>query len=138
MSERGRQVYFPLSHDEDQKMWQAFRDGSASSALNPIVTSHVAREHHAGVAERQAVLAEAAAWIADSIGYPIETRMPDYPMPQALWDALVDHIHADRSGDWHGNTLDREETESWLADEAGRPTTLDGGTDPMTSHEVTP
>lgn len=65
-------------------------------------------------------LAAAAAWIAESIGYPVETRMPDHPMPQALWDALVDHIHADPGGQWHGNTLDREDTESWLAEEAGR------------------
>jgi hypothetical protein len=64
-------------------------------------------------------LAEAAAWIAEAIGYPIETRMPDHPMPAALWDALVDHIHADEAGKWHGNELDRDETESWLACEAG-------------------
>lgn len=67
-----------------------------------------------------AVLAEVAAWVADSIGYPVEVRFPNHPMPQPLWDALVDHIHADESGKWHGNTLDREDTESWLADEAGR------------------
>lgn len=65
-------------------------------------------------------LEEAAAWVAESIGYPVEVTMPAHPMPQGLWDALVDHVHADKSGKWHGNTLDRDETESWLADEAGR------------------
>jgi hypothetical protein len=47
-----RQVYFSLSHDEDQQMWQAFREGCAASALELIITRHVAREHHAGRAER--------------------------------------------------------------------------------------
>lgn len=65
-------------------------------------------------------LRAAAAWVAESVGYPVEAAMPDHPMPQALWDALVDHVHADESGKWHGNTLDREDTESWLAYEAGR------------------
>lgn len=67
-------------------------------------------------------LREAAAWVAESIGYPIQVTMPDHPMPDRLWAALVDHIHADESGRWHGNELDREETESWLAAEAGRVT----------------
>lgn len=65
-------------------------------------------------------LREAAAWIAESIGYPIECKMPERPMPEALWQALVDHVHADEAGRWHGNELDRDGTESWLADEAGR------------------
>lgn len=59
--------------------------------------------------------------------YPVEVKMPDRPMPQPLWDALIDHVHADASGKWHGNTLDREETESWLADEAGRALLGGGG-----------
>lgn len=66
-------------------------------------------------------LRQAAAWIAESIGYPVEVKMPDHPMPEALWQALVDHVHEDASGRWHGNELGREDTESWLADEAGRP-----------------
>jgi hypothetical protein len=70
-------------------------------------------------AENDALRA-AAVWVAESIGYPVECKMPDDPMPQALWDALVDHVHADVAGKWHGNDLDREDTESWLADEAGR------------------
>ena len=48
----GRQVYFRLSPAEDQAMWQAFRDGNATAALNQILVTHVAREHHAGQAER--------------------------------------------------------------------------------------
>lgn len=115
-----RQVYFRLSPGEDQKMWEAFREGRATEALNLIITTHVAREHHAGLAERADALAQAAAWVADALGYPVEVRMPDSPVPKPLWDALVDHIHADESGNWHGNTLDREVVESWLADEAGR------------------
>ena len=116
-----RQVYFRLSHEEDQQMWQAFREGRATEAMNLIITTHVAREHHAGQAERADALAQVAAWVADALGYPVEVRMPNHPVPQPLWDALVDHVHADESGKWHGNTLDREDTESWLADEAGRP-----------------
>lgn len=74
-------------------------------------------------------MAEAAAWVAETIGYPVECTMPDRPMPEALWQALVDHVHADKSGRWHGNSLDREDVESWLADEAGRPLTT-----PTTDH----
>ena len=56
-------------------------------------------------------LSDAAAWIADT---------PRHPMPDALWDALVDHVYADESGIWHANELSRDEVDSWLADEAGR------------------
>lgn len=76
-------------------------------------------EHQEPTAESDA-MRQAAAWVAEGIGYPVQVTMPDHPMPQALWDALVDHVHADESGKWHGNTLDREDIESWLADEAGR------------------
>ena len=74
-------------------------------------------------------LREAAAWIAESIGYPVEIKMPDCPTPEALWQALVDHVHEDAAGRWHGNELDREDTESWLADEAGRLVLPPGGPD---------
>ena len=88
------------------------------------MTDHVIHHDPAVVAlverEVRRALTESAAWVADGIGYPVETRLPDHPMPQALWDALVDHVHADAGGNWHGNNLDREDTESWLADEAGR------------------
>lgn len=67
-------------------------------------------------------LREAAVWVAESIGYPVQVTMPGHPMPQALWDALVDHIHADKFGTWHGNELARDEVESWLADESTRVT----------------
>lgn len=84
------------------------------------------RAHLAAVlAERERrvkaeVLRDAAEWVADAVGYPVQSTYPDAPMPNALWDALVDHIHADQTGAWHGNTLDGEDVESWLADEAGR------------------
>ena len=78
-------------------------------AVRELIARHVA-----------AALNEAADWVADGIGYPIETSLPERPMPDGLWNALVDHVHADADGKWHGNTLDREDTESWLADEAGR------------------
>lgn len=84
-----------------------------------------AREAAAATRARTEVLLEAAAWVAESIGYPVEVKMPDHPAPQALWDALVDHIHADVKGKWHGMELDRESTEWWLADEAGRADSLD-------------
>lgn len=84
---------------------------------DPAVRDLIERERRAAAVE---ALREAAAWIAESIGYPIETAMPNHPMPQALWDALVEHVHADEMGKWHGNTLDHEGTELWLADEAGR------------------
>lgn len=66
-------------------------------------------------------LQEAAAWIAETLRYPTDFATEEH-MPEALWEALVDHIHADKTGKWHGNELTREEIESWLADEAGRPT----------------
>src|SRR5690606_21224249 len=65
-------------------------------------------------------LAQAAAWVAEALGYPVETSTPDAPMPDGLWEALVDHVHADKSGRWHGNELDRDEVAAWLAEEAGR------------------
>lgn len=82
-------------------------------ALLPVVEREIAEA-------RGEALREAAAWVAEGIGYPVEAQLPEHPMPQALWDALVDHVHADESGKWHGNELAREDAESWLADEAGR------------------
>lgn len=68
--------------------------------------------------EARAALAALVAWVADEIGYPVQMVMGP-PIPAAAWPVLVDHVHADASGNWHGNTLDREDTEAWLADEAG-------------------
>lgn len=65
-------------------------------------------------------MSDAAAWIAEVVGYPIDFTFRDQPMPDGLWSALVDHVHFDASGRWHGNSLDREDVETWLADEAGR------------------
>lgn len=66
-------------------------------------------------------LREAAGWIAEAIGYPIQAVMPDHPMPDALWTALVDHVYADSTGDWHGGELTREEVDAWLREEANGP-----------------
>jgi hypothetical protein len=82
---------------------------SALAAVERIVAAHEA-----------AALREAAEWVAESLGYPIQVSMPEHPMPESLWSALVDHVHADKDGKWHGNELNRSEVEGWLADEAGR------------------
>lgn len=87
-----------------------------------VAAAVVAADPRRTVAEVKAeALREAAAWIADGIRYPVEVIMPGIPMPDALWEALVDHVHADVTGEWHGNSLDRDGTDSWLRDEAGLP-----------------
>lgn len=63
-------------------------------------------------------LRQAAEWLA-ATGYPIDFRMPDLPPPPALFSALVDVVHEDADGKWHGNELTRDETESWLRCEMG-------------------
>ena len=63
-------------------------------------------------------LTAAAEWLV-ATGYPVEFTMPDLPPPPALWSALVDVIHADADGKWHGNELTRDEVEAWLRFEAG-------------------
>ena len=73
-------------------------------------------------AEREqmdSAIASAAAWVADGIGYPVQVAMPDHPVPSGLWDALVDHVHRDVEGKWHGGELTRDEVECWLFAEAG-------------------
>ena len=67
-------------------------------------------------------LRDAAAWLAESLGYPFNMTTAT-PPPAALWEALVDHVHADESGKWHGNELDRDEVEGWLTFEGGLPGT---------------
>lgn len=67
-----------------------------------------------------AALREVAVWVAEHMGYPVEMSMPAHPAPQKFWDVLVDHIHTDATGKWHGNGLSRDEVASWLDDEAGR------------------
>lgn len=74
----------------------------------------------AGAVGARAALREVAAWVVDSLGYPIQVAMPDYPVPDALWSALIDHVHKDVSGQWHNNELSRDEVAAWLAEEAGR------------------
>lgn len=84
------------------------------SAVEAIVAARVK-------AAKVEALREAAGWIAEAIGYPIQVVMPDHPMPDALWAALVDHVHADSTGAWHGGELTREEVDAWLRTEANGP-----------------
>lgn len=65
------------------------------------------------------VLSEIAAWLADEVGYPVQMQMPDAPAPGALIEALVDHVHRDTGGRWHGGELTHDEVRSWLLDEMG-------------------
>lgn len=64
-------------------------------------------------------MAAVAEWLAESFGYPIQVQMPADPPPPELWEAIVDHVHADADGRWHGNSLTREEVRTWLLDEGG-------------------
>lgn len=73
----------------------------------------------AELGERGVALRAAAEWLAEA-GCPVQIAMPDTPAPTALWELLVDVIHADATGGWHGNELSRDEVASRLADEAGR------------------
>lgn len=78
------------------------------------------------IREKQAeALREVAAWVADRVGFPVEVSMPGAQPPSALWEAIVDHVHADTTGSWHGNDLAREDVDSWLRDEAGMPCRAD-------------
>lgn len=82
---------------------------------------HVARAVLDAVAPLIAAqaLREAAEWLANAIGFPVEVKMPDAPPPAALWDALVDVVHEDADGRWHGHELSREDVAAWLRDENG-------------------
>lgn len=110
------------SYDDDgERIATALGRGSLAITakcdhLYNLIAKH---ETEPDVSERDG-LAQAAAWVAETIGYPVETSTPDAPMPDGLWEALVDHVHADKSGRWHGNELDRDEVAAWLAEEAGR------------------
>ncbi|MAE64171.1 MAG: hypothetical protein CMJ18_07830 [Phycisphaeraceae bacterium] len=96
----------------EQKCAECFYGPATGDLIAPC------KQHRVG---QDVPLREAAAWLAEGLAYPIDFSIePNCPMPHALWSALVDHVHADKSGKWHGNALDREDTESWLADEAGR------------------
>jgi len=82
--------------------------------------THPADEHPAHIATvtEQAVLREAAQWLAATDypdGWHTGARVPD-----ALWEAFVDVVHEDEDGHWHGRELTREEVAEWMAEEAGR------------------
>ena len=63
-------------------------------------------------------LHNAAEWLVYQFGYPTDmgcTRRP----PEALRQAIIDVIHEDK-GHWlHGNELDRDEVDDWIADDNG-------------------
>ena len=115
----------------DQYGWRC-RCGYEGSAEWGNVNHHraaVIREHYAALTDTHALqerlaqakreaLREAAGWLAQT-GYPVQFATPDAPPPTALWDALVDVVHADETGEWHGHELTRDEVDSWLAAEAG-------------------
>lgn len=102
--------------------------GAESAYLQHVAAELLASDWLAERDRRTAAqaLRDAAGWIAEGIGYPIQCTMPDHPMPDALWDALVDHIHHDDIGRWHGNELDRAEVDAWLRAEAGRADEIEG------------
>lgn len=83
---------------------KVFRTHIASAVLKAL----------AGLTEK--VTRETAEWLAE-IGYPIQISMPDHVPPAAVWSALIDVIHEDADGDWHGNELTREEVSAWMDDE---------------------
>lgn len=86
-----------------------------SPRLDALV-DYVARARAEGARD---ALNAAAEWLT-STGFPVDYSMGVHTMPEPFWQAVVDVIHADKTGGWHGNTLDREETEDWLTDETGR------------------
>lgn len=74
----------------------------------------------AKVRELQDAITETGTWLA-ATGYPVQFAFADdHPVPpRPIWEALVDHVHADKHGTWHGNELDRDDVDSWLLDELG-------------------
>lgn len=64
-------------------------------------------------------LRAAAEWMVRT-GYPFDWATKEHP-PLALWEAVVDAMHADPTGSLHGRELSREEVDSWLRYETGRP-----------------
>lgn len=60
-------------------------------------------------------LHEAAEWLV-SVGYPMGWQSRTEPAPDALWQAVVDVVHEDRDGAFHGNKLTRDEVAEWLVD----------------------
>ena len=63
-------------------------------------------------------LTAAAEWLA-ATGYPLDFTFLDNQPPPGLFEALVDVVHADKDGGFHGNELTRDEVDSWLRYETG-------------------
>ena len=110
--------------------WQDVGDAEGATADDDRTITlwvNAGNQLRAAIAEARAQMGEAsggdmeavAKWLANS-GYPIDYSTTE-PPPLALRQALVNFIHRDDDGKWHGNTLDRDETADWLAGEAGWP-----------------
>jgi hypothetical protein len=67
-------------------------------------------------AHRTAIYRPVAQWLLD-IGYPLDWHTTE-PPPTDVWDAVVDLVHEDAGGRYHGRELTREEVEAWLMGEA--------------------
>jgi hypothetical protein len=72
-------------------------------------------------AHRAAIYRPVAQWLLD-IGYLTDWR-PGVLPPTDVWAAVVDLVHEDAGGRFHGRELTREEVEAWLMGEAadGKP-----------------
>ena len=57
-------------------------------------------------------LREAAEWLV-ARGFPFDFSWGT-PPPQGLWEAVIDVVHEDPRGEWHGNELTRESVREWL------------------------
>lgn len=58
---------------------------------------------------------EAAKWLAEDVGYPFDMKKPVHMPPEALWEALVTHVHKSNDRGWS-----RLVVSVWLLEEATR------------------
>lgn len=63
------------------------------------------------------LMADVAKWLVDEVGMPFDMYGPMPPIP--LYQEIINYIAADPSGQFHGNTLDRDEVIRWVTDECG-------------------
>lgn len=101
----------PLAPDELARL-RGLGQGQVPGVVQQILDARAA--------QHSADLKAAAEWLA-STGYPLEWHASGAGQvpPRPLWDALIDYIHTDPDGSFHGNELDRVDVESWLLDELG-------------------
>lgn len=70
-------------------------------------------------AHRTAIYRPVAQWLIDA-GYPIDWHLTELP-PTELWDAVVELVHEDADGRFHGRQLSREDVAAWLRYETTKP-----------------